>query len=98
MLDEHQVELVCLIWAVCDKRVGALDLALALYMTSKPFLYIAEFDRVVNRFRVFRRLFHGPIPAEVVIYPSYYFAFIRYIRIFDKNMDRQLYATNRFAL
>ena len=72
MLDEHLVELVFFIWTVCDERVGALDLALAFYMTIKPFLYMAEFDRAVNRSSVCRRLFHGATPAEVVIYSRYY--------------------------
>ena len=53
VLDEHQVELVILIWTVCDESVGALDLALAFYMTIKPCLYIAEFERAVNRVSVF---------------------------------------------
>ena len=62
-----------MIGAVCDERVGALDSAFASATIMEPFLYIAEFDRAVNRFSAIRRLLHGAIPAEVVIYSTYYF-------------------------
>ena len=37
VLGAHQVELVLLIWTVCDERVRALDLALVFDMTVEPF-------------------------------------------------------------
>ena len=67
MIDEHHVESVFVIGTVCDEGVGALDLAFPCAIIVEPFLDISDFDRLVNRFSVFRHLVHGPMPAEVLI-------------------------------